>query len=99
MISFGRNIQNILEELPTMIDEFLKPTNLTTQRYEHYQATSISDIEFHNTVCRSLDINRDGRDFVITSSQVSKVLKEWYEPTFQDLNLEMPGQHLTVFVK
>ena len=88
-VVFGRkHTKNILNELPQKIDECLwqlsDKMDLLAGRYDHYENTPMGNAEFHDIACRALDINRDGRQYVIKGNRVSKVLDEWYNPRHEE---------------
>lgn len=88
-ISFGRkHTKYIREELPGKIDETLyklsDKMNLLAGRYDHYESTDVDDKWFHDVLCRSLDVNRDGRQYVVRTTSIPKVLKAWREPVYQE---------------
>lgn len=85
---FGRkHTKRITEELPYLIDDCLYQladnVDSMERRYEHYKEFPVDDKWMHDVVCRSLDLNRDGRQYVIKSAHVTKVLKHWRDPEHQ----------------
>ncbi len=88
-VVFGRkHTKNIMSELPQKIDECLwklsDKMDLLSGRYDHYENTPIDDVQFHDIVCRALDINRDGRQYVIKGTHVPKVINEWRNPRHEE---------------
>jgi len=77
-----RHTQRVLSRIPSLISravaQLVEQRQRQHERIEAYKNTSLDDLHCHDLMVRGI------RDKVIAPSAVSKVMREWYEPSHAD---------------